>query len=195
MKSLKPLPQILLPIATAALLWLFLTACRQEGRNTDAAYTQPPDEPVLQEEPFTPTKSIAEWEMYIDSNYYAIQYPPTWKITVGKGNERELLRIESPNGKNALTLQGLATLSGKPLNAMCESLATTLEVEVLEQRADTLGGKPACRVHYSFRTNDNRLIKETLYLTNMGMGMMFYYFTLSGNGPELGRIVHSIQFK
>lgn len=186
---------LLLPICTTALLVLSLAACHQVDRNTDTTSTQQPADSIPPEEVFAPSKRIPEWEMYVDSNSYAIQYPPTWKITVGKGNERELLRIESPNGKNALTLQGLATLSGKPLNAMCESLATTLEVEVLEQRADTLGGKPACRVHYSFRTNDNRLIKETLYLTNMGMGMMFYYFTLSGNGPELGRIVHSIQFK
>lgn len=132
--------------------------------------------------------------MYIDSNSYAIQYPPAWKIKVGKGNETEMLRIESPNGKNTLTLQGLATLGAKPLSAMCESLAVTLEVEVLGQTADTLGGKPVCRVHYSFRTNDNRQIKETLYLTNMGMGMMFYYFTLIGAAPVEEQVLHMTRF-
>lgn len=133
--------------------------------------------------------------MYVDSNSYAIQYPPAWKIKIGKGSDTEMLRIESPNGRSVLTIQGLASLSAKPLSAMCESLSVTLEVEVLEQTTDTLGGKPACRVHYAFLTSDNRRIKETLYLTNNGMGMIFHYFTLSGNAPELERILHSIQFQ
>lgn len=195
MKSSKPPPHLLLPIAATALLWLFLTACQQVDRSADTTSAQQPADPIPPEAVFAPTKSIPGWEMYIDSNSYAIQYPPAWKIKVGEGNDIEMLRIESPNGKNTLTLQVLATLSGKSLGAMCESLAATLEVEVLEQTADTLGGKPACRVHYAFRTNDNRQITKTLYLTNMGMGMMFYYFTLSGNAPDLERIVRSIQFK
>ncbi len=195
MKSINTLPPFFVLVYATAFLVLSLPACQQVDRSSDTTSTQQPAKSIPPKKVFTPTKSIPEWDIYIDSNSYAIQYPPTWKIKVGQGSDKELLRIESPTGKNALAIQILASLSSKSLTAVCESLITTLEVEVLEQTTDTLGSKPACRVHYAFRANDNRQIKETLFVTENGLGMIFHYYTLSGNAPELERIVHSIQFK
>lgn len=185
-------------ICQTGFLILFLCACGpnvETNNSQDVPAIQTPPVPASTQQTFAPTKSIPEWEMYMDSNSYAIQYPPAWNLKVGKGSDTEMLRIESPDGKNSLIIQGLVSFSSKPLQSMCDGLITTLEVEVLEQTTDTLGGKPACRVHYAFRTNDNRQIKETLYLTDNGLGMLFYYYTLSGRSPDLERIVHSIQFK
>jgi hypothetical protein len=185
-------------ICQTGFLILFLCACGpvvETNKSQNDAAPQEALQPVANQQTFSPQKSIPEWDMYIDSNSYAIQYPPAWNLKVGEGNDTEMLRIESPDGKNVLIIQGLASFSSKPLQSMCDGLITTLEVEVLEQTTDTLGGKSACRVHYAFRTNDNRQIKETLYLTENGLGMLFYYYTLSGRSPDLERIVHSIQFK
>jgi len=129
----------------------------ETNNSQDVPAKQTPPLHASTQQTFAPQKSIPEWEMYIDSNSYAIQYPPAWNLKIGKGNDTEMLRIESPDGKNVLIIQGLASFSSKPLQSMCDGLITTLEVECWsKQPIRWAANPPAAYTTLSKRTTTAR---------------------------------------
>ncbi|MGB0523235.1 MAG: hypothetical protein ACPGJS_09755 [Flammeovirgaceae bacterium] len=141
---------------------------------------------------FVPKVIYKDWNMFTEGSY-GIQYPKGWTAVKGSGNETDLLTLSDPTQANVIILRMLSYLPAKSLKSVCKRFPKELGVDVVKQSYETINGNEACRTRYAYMDEEGNKSTETAYIIDYTNEMVYFYFTLYGDAPELEKMMKTFQ--